>query len=270
MNSNYNMFHVEVLPPKQDAEDLEVRLDRFATKYKRVLDAGYCACITDNAMGNMSFQGTEIIEEYDLSVKPDNVMIHLNTFHSKKDLDNILNTCIVQGIKYLLIVSGDGNVRFPKLRPSDLDIQGVSSVTAVELLQYINQEYAGAFITGVAFNPYEPEEEEVEKMTRKIDAGAEFVITQPIIEKNPVVDRLISNIDIPVMVETWMSKKLHLLSDCVGYEIPVDTEYDPLATLALLQEEYPSGGVYLAMMNYKRQFNLLADFSFIGGRQTVR
>ena len=201
MNSNYDMFHVEVLPPHQDAEDLEVRLDRFATRYKRVLEAGYCACITDNAMGNMSFQGTEIIEEYKLPVNAENVMIHLNTFHSKKDVDNILNTCIAQGIKYLLVVSGDGNIRFPKLKPSDLGIEGVSSVTAVELLQYINREYSGAFILGVAFNPYEPEEEEVEKMAKKIDAGAEFVITQPIIEKNPVVDRLISTIDIPVIVE---------------------------------------------------------------------
>lgn len=258
-NSNYDMFHVEVLPPRQNAEDLEVRLDRFATRYKKILDAGYCACITDNAMGNMSFQGPEIIEEYNLPVNSENVMIHLNTFHSKKILDNILDTCIMQGIKYLLVVSGDGNVRFPKLRPSDLGIQGVSSVTSVELLQYINREYAGVFILGVAFNPYEPEEEEAEKMDRKISAGAEFVITQPIIEKNPIIDELIDRIEIPVMVEAWMSKKLHLLSDCVGYEIPEDTEYDPLATLANLQTEYPSGGVYLAMMNYKRQFNLLSE-----------
>lgn len=264
--NSLEMFHVEVLPPRQDAEDLEIRLDRFAARYKRILDAGYCACITDNAMGNMSFQGSEIIEVYELPVKPDNVMIHLNTFHSKKDLDNILSTCIMQGIKYLLVVSGDGNVRFPKLKPLDLDIRGVSSVTAVELLKYINSEYKGSFISGVAFNPYEPEEEEVEKMARKIDAGAEFVITQPIIEKNPVVDRLISNIDLPVMVEAWMSKKLHLLSDCVGYEIPENTEYDPIVTLSNLQSEYPSGGVYLAMMNYKRQFNLLSEIR----RQTVQ
>ncbi len=259
MNSSYDVFHVEVLPPRQDAEDLEVRLDRFANRYKRVLDAGYCACITDNAMGNMSFQGSEIIEEYKLPVKTDNVMIHLNTFHSKRDLDNILNSCISLGIKYLLVVSGDGNVRFPKLRPSDIGADGVSSVTAVELLQYINHDYPGSFISGVAFNPYEPEEEEFDKMLRKIGAGAEFVITQPIIDKNPVVDRLIKSIDIPVMVEAWMSPKLHLLSDCVGYEIPEDTEYNPIETLTNLQTDYPSGGVYLAMMNYKRQFNLLSD-----------
>ena len=35
-------------------------------------------------------------------------MIHLNTFHTKENLDEILNTCIDKGIKYLLIVSGDG------------------------------------------------------------------------------------------------------------------------------------------------------------------
>ena len=259
MNINYDMFHVEVLPPRQDAKDLEVRLDRFADRYKKVLDAGYCACITDNAMGNMSFQGTEIIEEYELPVKSENVMIHLNTFHSKKELDTILNSCVAQGIRYLLVVSGDGNVRFPKLKPSELGIEGVSSVTAVELLQYINRKYKGEFILGVAFNPYEPEEEEFHKMRKKIDAGAAFVITQPIIERNPIVDRLISSIDIPVMVEAWMSKKLHLLSDCVGYEIPEETEYDPIETLSSLQEDYPSGGVYLAMMNYKRQFNLLSE-----------
>jgi methylenetetrahydrofolate reductase (NADH) len=259
MGSNYNMFHVEVLPPRQDAEDLEIRLKRFADRYKRVLDEGYCACITDNAMGNMSFQGTEIIEEYKLPVNSENVMIHLNTFHSKKDLDNILNSCADKGIKYLLIISGDGNIRFPKLSPSDLGINTVSSVTAVELLQYINCEYPGVFIQGVAFNPYEPEEDEMEKMIRKIDAGAEFVITQPIIGKNMIVDRLISKINIPVMVEAWMSKKLHLLSDCVGYEIPENTEYDPILTLNKLQREYPSGGVYLAMMNYKRQFHLLPE-----------
>lgn len=259
MSSNYDMFHVEVLPPRQDAEDLEVRLDRFTTRYKRVLDAGYCACITDNAMGNMSFQGPEIIEEYDLPVKSENVMIHLNTFHSKKVLDRILESCIDLGIRYLLVVSGDGNVRFPKLSPRDLGVEGVSSVTSVELLHYIEREYPGEFINGVAFNPYEPEEEEFAKMERKLAAGAGFIITQPLIGKNSVVDKLIGMTDIPVMVEVWMSTKLHLLSECVGYDIPENSEYDPIAMLSLLQKEYPAGGVYLAMMNYKRQFNLLSE-----------
>lgn len=264
-------YHVEVLPPRQEAENLEERLEKFAEKYKRVIAAGYTACITDNAMGNLSFQGTEIIEEFALPVIPEQVSIHLNTFHTKKELDGILNSCINLGIKDLLIISGDGSTRLPKLTPRDLGITGTNAVTSVELIEYIHAQYPGIFHLGVAFNPYEPEEEEFEKMRRKIKTGAEYVITQPVIEHNTVVDKLIEEFDIPVVVENWMSKKLHLLSDCVGYEIPDDTLYDPVAALKKLHVNYPGSDVYLAMMNYRRQFGLLSDIErkYYGGMKIV-
>ncbi len=250
-------YHVEVLPPRQDVENLEERLKKFSEKYRKVVSAGYTVCITDNAMGNLSFQGTEIIEEFSLPVVTGKVSIHLNTFHTKTKLDRILKSCINLGIDDLLIISGDGSTRLPKLTPDDLGLDGINSVTSVELLSYISSSYPGVFRLGAAFNPYEPEDEEFEKLHRKIEAGAEYIITQPVIEHNPVVDKLIKNFDIPVVVENWMSKKLHLLSDCVGYEIPADTMYDPMAALAKLEANYPECDVYLAMMNYKRQFNLL-------------
>ncbi len=264
-------YHVEVLPPRQDVENLEERFEKFSIKYKRVIDAGYTVCITDNAMGNLSFQGTEIIEEYSLPVLPGKVSIHLNTFHTKKELDIILSTCISLGINDLLVISGDGSIRLPKLTPGDLGITGVNAVTSVELIGYINSEYPGVFHIGAAFNPYEPEEEEFEKLDRKIKAGAAYIITQPVIEKNAVVDKLIKNYDIPVVVENWMSKKLHLLSDCVGYEIPEETIYDPVEALKKLHGNYPGSEVYLAMMNYRRQFDLLADIErkFYGGLKIV-
>ncbi len=261
-------FHVEVLPPKQDAEDLEERLEKFAVKYKRVLDAGYCACITDNAMGNLSFQGTELITELNLPVDPEGVMIHLNTFHTKRNLDEILATAVKLGIRYLLVVSGDGSPRLPKLRPSEIGCGG-ASVTSVELLDYIEREYPDRFVLGVAFNPYEPPEHEFEKLKNKIRAGARFVITQPIIGQNEVVDRLIEDFDIPVIVEAWMSKKLYLLSECVGYEIPEDVEYNPIKNLEILLKNYPQSGIYLALLNYKRQFPLLAGLSIGGSSSPV-
>ena len=95
------IYHVELLPPKQESEKLEKDLELFTKKYKRVLENGYCACITDNAMGNLSFQGTEMIDVLGLPVEPEQVMIHLNTFHTKENLDEILNSCIDMGIKYL-------------------------------------------------------------------------------------------------------------------------------------------------------------------------
>ena len=92
------VYHVEVLPPKQNSEKLDEDLERFADKYARVLESGYCCCITDNAMGHLAFQGTELIEELDLEVSTDHVMIHLNTFHTIEDLNTILGVCVDRGI----------------------------------------------------------------------------------------------------------------------------------------------------------------------------
>jgi len=255
-----NIYHVEVLPPKQDSEKLEKDLEIFSNKYLRVMDSGYYACITDNAMGLLSFQGTEMIEELDLPVMSEQVMIHLNTFHTKDDLDNILNICKTKGIRYLLIITGDGSERLPKLQPSDVGAADVESVTSVELLKYINREYPDTFVLGVAFNPYEPEEHEFEKMERKIKTGATFIITQPLIEKNEIVDRLIEKYpEIQVIVEAWMSRKLHLLSEAVGYEIPENTEFDPISTLKILHKLYPECGVYLSLLGFKTQYHLIKD-----------
>ncbi|MCB2173493.1 hypothetical protein KQH65_12210, partial [archaeon] len=97
-----------------------------------------------------------------------------------------------------------------------------------------------------------------DKLERKFNAGATFVITQPIIEKNKIVDELLEKYpDIPVIVEAWMSKKLYLLSDAVGYEIPEDTEFDPLETLKMLHKLYPKCGVYLSLLGFKTQYHLL-------------
>ena len=252
------IYHVEILPPKQAVtiEKLHEGLESFAKKYNRVMEDGRCACITDNAMGLLAFQGHEVIEEMNLKVNPEQVMIHLNTFHTKENLGEILDSCINLGIKYLLVVSGDGSDRLPKLQPSDVNAKGVEAVTSVELTDYILKEYPGKFVIGVAFNPYEPEEHEFAKLDRKIAAGATFVITQPIIEQNEVVDKLLKDYpELPVIVEAWMSKKLSLLSDAVGYTIPEDTVFDPIATLGELHRLYPQCGVYLSLLGFKYQIN---------------
>jgi methylenetetrahydrofolate reductase (NADPH) len=131
-------------------------------------------------------------------------------------------------------------------------------VTSVELIRYIDREFRGRFTCGVAFNPYEPQDAETEKMKRKADAGASFIITQPIIGRD---DRLagLEPFGLPVTLDAWMSKKLHLLSECVGHEIPEGTPYDPMENLRELRRNYPDYGLYLAILGFKTQYPLLPE-----------
>ncbi|MDR0670408.1 MAG: methylenetetrahydrofolate reductase [Treponema sp.] len=254
------IYHVEILPPKQASEKLREDLKTFTDKYEKVRQSGRCACITDNAMGLLAFQGAECIEELGLAVSGDQVMIHLNTFHTKENIHEILDSCKKLGIRYLLVVSGDGSDRLPKLQPADVGAADVQSVTSVELLRYINREYPGFFTLGVAFNPYEPPEHEFEKLKRKFAAGASFIITQPIIEKNAIIDEMLQKYpDVPVIIEAWMSKKIGLLSEAVGYTIPEDTPFDPIATLTQIHKDYPNCGVYLSLLGFKTQYPLISE-----------
>jgi methylenetetrahydrofolate reductase (NADPH) len=132
-------------------------------------------------------------------------------------------------------------------------------VTSVELMRYVDREFPGRFSCGVAFNPYEPQDAELEKMKRKVDAGAKFIITQPILGRDERLDGL-APFGLPVTLDAWMSKKLHLLSECVGHEIPEGTPYDPMENLRTLRANYPDFGLYLAILGFKTQYPLLADF----------
>jgi len=248
---------IELITPKQQTEDIEGDLEKFATKYNQALDAGYSVSITDNPMGNLHFTAVEVIKELGLKVDKEKILIHLNTFHTKEDLDNLLADILEMGIYQLLVVSGDGSERLPKLTPHSIN-ENCQSVTSVELLRYIHKNYTGKFKTGVAFNPYEPLDHEMEKMRRKIDAGATFMITQPIIGRNAAVDS-VAQFRIPIIIDAWMSKKLHLLSECIGYPIPEDTPYDPIENLKEIRKCYPQCGVYLALLGFKSQLPLLPE-----------
>lgn len=255
--TTHKSHHIEILTPKQNSEQLEDDLAKFAERYETVTGAGYVACITDNPMGHLSFQATDVIPELGLKVNPEQLMIHLNTFHTRKALDEILGAAQKMGCKYLLAVSGDGSDRLARLTPDALGL-ACNTVTSVELLGHIARAYPGVFTCGVAFNPYEPQDAELEKMRRKVEAGAQFICTQPIIGRNDRVEAL-KPFGLPVIIDAWMSKKIQLLSDCVGFAIPVDTPYDPMANLRELRRNYPDCGLYLSLLSYKTQFPMLQD-----------
>jgi len=271
-----NKHFIELLTPKQDAQDLDKDMGKFDERYQLFLENDMVICVTDNPLGNLSFMGPEIIDVLELPVKAENLVVHLNTFHRKtdetydptkeqneQDLDVILQHAHQMGIKYLLCVSGDGSDRLPRLSPENLgyDPEAIKTITSVQLMEHIYKEYSGQFICGVAFNQYEPGEDELEKMRRKLAAGAAFIITQPVAmngESDPRIDEANKNLEqmlkhadennVQVILEAWISKKLApLMAECVGYDIHFG-DFDPWGNLNAIHETYPDRKLYLSMV----------------------
>jgi methylenetetrahydrofolate reductase (NADPH) len=250
------MYLVELLTPKLSDTDTEAGLESFAGRYRKIVDAGMVVSVPDNPMGVLRFAVVEVLKELGLPVDAGQFLLHVNTFHTKQDLDDTLREAAELGVRNVLVVSGDGGERLAKLRP-ELIGSKAKSVTSEHLLEYINRDYSDVFNCGVAFNPYEPAEHELEKMRRKKDAGAKFIVTQPVIGNNDNILGLIS-FDLPVYVGAWMSKNVDLLSKCVGYAVTDGGHYDPVENLAVLRAGYPGFGLYLSMMGFKTQFQRFA------------
>lgn len=246
------IFQIEIVPPKQHSNQLETDLQTFSENYQKVIETGNCISIADKPMGHLTIQGKDLIERLGSDVKSEQVIIHLNTYYAKKDLDEILSACQSKGIKYLLIITGDGSEDLPKLQPSDFGREeDVESVTSVEMLQYITDHYPDAFVLGAVFNPYSEKEAEMNKLQRKLDAGASFIVTQPIIAKHPVVDELLESYpEVPVIISAWMGKNIKLLADSIGSDVKIDADFDPIETLKQLQSIYPACGFRLSLLRF--------------------
>lgn len=245
---------IELLTPKLQSPDFEKDLAVFAERFKKIIQFAAAVSIPDNPLGNLHFSAVEVLSYLAMPIDPEQCLIHLNTFHRKKDLDDFLRQARELSIRYLLCVSGDGSQRLTRLSPSDLNIE-VGTVTSVELLQYIRKSYGGDFICGVAFNQYEPEDHETLKLRRKIEAGAQFIITQPAIGRDERVLRL-AQFKVPVVVGAWMSKRIDLLQQCLGAETgAMANNYDPLQNLKILRETYRGYGLYYSLLGFNRDWN---------------
>ena len=248
-------YLVELLSPKiTTGNPLENLLDRFAERYNKIIRAGLGVSIPDNPMGQPRMGAIESMNYRNLTVEPNNVVMNLNTFHTKSDLDAKLNGAAKEGVKYILVVRGDGGPQLPNLDPKEVGGK-LSVATSIDLIRYINSQYTNQFITGAAFNPYNPVSFEIKRMEHKIDAGAKFAVTQPIIGKDENVDRL-GELNIPVVVEAWMSKNIDLLFKSVGKERDERAElYDPVDNLKMIHDYYPGSCVYLSMLSFNTNWH---------------
>jgi len=248
-------YIIELLTPKQSDEDFEHKLEVFAQRYRRILDSGAIVSVCDNPLGNIHFTAMEVVGFLGLPLDPQCTLLHLNSFHRKVDFDLFLRYARERGLRYLLVVSGDGGPRLTRLEPSDLGLD-TNTATSVELLRYIEREHGGFFTCGVAFNQYEPVKEEREKLHRKLDAGARFIITQPVIAADAGVEGLRIE-GVPVFVGAWMSKHIDPLCECIGVKKPESSNYEPEFNLARIHDRFSSWGIYLSQLGFKRPWDNL-------------
>ena len=247
-------YLVEILTPKKTEAVIDkASINQFAERYYRIIEHGMGLSVPDNPMGQPRHSLLEMIEWAGLPVVPQRTVMNLNTFHTKDELDELLKTAARRRIEYLLIVRGDGGPLLPKLNPKSIG-GSKSVVTSIDLIRYINREYAGAFITGAAFNQYNAMPLESQRLNLKIEAGARFVITQPVIGKDANVDALFS-FDIPVVVEAWMSKNVELFLKSVRSSIENFAKgFDPLNNLRMIHKAYPQSCIYLSMLGFRQSW----------------
>ena len=160
-------YIVEILTPKRAGGTIDkTAANRFAERYFRIIDHGMGLSVPDNPMGQPRHSILEMIETAGLPVVSQRTVMNLNTFHTKAKLEKLLKTASTLGIKYLLVVRGDGGPLLPKLNPESIG-GSKSVVTSIDLIRYINREYAGAFVTGAAFNQYNAMPLERERLALK-------------------------------------------------------------------------------------------------------
>ncbi|MFZ0133951.1 MAG: methylenetetrahydrofolate reductase [Desulfobacterales bacterium] len=247
-----NAYLVEILTPKRtDLNEAKDKFTLFAERYCRVLDSGLGFSVPDNPMGQPRFGLLEMIEQLGLPVEPEKTVMNLNTFHTKTELDRLLTKAAELGVKYLLVVRGDGGPRLSSLEAKS--IGGTKKVaTSIDLLRYINTEYQGRFTTGCAYNQYSPMPFELNRLAEKKAAGARFVITQPVIGKDANIDAL-ADYGLPVVIEAWMSTNVALLFKSVRIGQDRDNGiYDPVENLRTLHAAYPGNCIYLSMLGFKQ------------------
>jgi len=242
-------YIIEILTPRKGGKrPVQEGMERFARSYEQAISLGCAVSIPDNPLGNLRYTALETFDYLGLPLEVEKTLINLNTFHSKEQLDLILEGLVSKGLRFMLVVRGDGSPDLPKLQPRDLEVE-VKMVTSIELLRYINIRYNDAVCTGAAFNQYKPESVERAKLAKKKAAGARYVVAQPVMGDDSVIARLMDE-DIPVILEAWMSPRIELfLKSVKGSMTNRMDNFDPVRNLATLHELYPKNCVYLSMLH---------------------
>jgi methionine synthase / methylenetetrahydrofolate reductase(NADPH) len=199
---------VEVLPPK--GCDAKATLDSI----RLLKDAGVDAVnIPDGprAQTRMSAQATAVLVERDIGIEA--VLHYCCRDRNLLGMMSDLLGAAALGLHNLLLITGDP----PKMGPYP-DATAVFDIDAIGLTNMVNKLNHGldlgnnpigiptAFSVGVGVNPGAVNlDEEIKRFEWKVEAGAEYAITQPVFDTEQLrvfLDR-ISHVKIPIVAGIW-------------------------------------------------------------------
>ncbi|CAN5379307.1 bifunctional homocysteine S-methyltransferase/methylenetetrahydrofolate reductase [soil metagenome] len=199
---------VEVLPPK--GCDAEKTLDSI----RLLKDAGVDGVnIPDGprAQTRMSAQATAVLVEREIGIEA--VLHYCCRDRNLLGMMSDLLGAAALGLHNLLLITGDP----PKMGPYP-DATAVFDIDAIGLTNMVNKLNHGldlgnnpigkptAFSIGVGVNPGAVNmEEEIRRFEWKVEAGAEYAITQPVFDTKQLRDFLdaISHVRIPIVAGIW-------------------------------------------------------------------
>jgi methionine synthase I (cobalamin-dependent)/5,10-methylenetetrahydrofolate reductase len=177
-------------------------------------------------------------------------------------LESLLLGSHAEGIRNVLAVTGDP----PEAGdyPGTGAVYDVDAIGLVELISRLNEgnDFHGraidaptSFFTGVAVNPTADDLGlEVERFHRKIDAGAQFAMTQILFDMtylDQFFDRLGGPSPIPLLVGVWPIKSLELA-------VRVHNETPGIVVPEHVQERYRSAGANAAEVGAELAHELIA------------
>ncbi|HEV2863157.1 MAG TPA: bifunctional homocysteine S-methyltransferase/methylenetetrahydrofolate reductase [Pyrinomonadaceae bacterium] len=199
---------VEVLPPK--GCDPEKTLQSI----KLLKEAGVNAVnIPDGprAQTRMSAQATAVLVERDIGLE--SVLHYTCRDRNLLGMMSDLLGAAALGLRNLLVITGDP----PKMGPYP-DATAVFDIDSIGLTNMVNRLNHGldlgnnpigcptSFCIGVGVNPGAINlEEEIKRFEWKVEAGAEFAITQPVFDVEQLTDFLkrVEHVRIPVVAGIW-------------------------------------------------------------------
>jgi methionine synthase / methylenetetrahydrofolate reductase (NADH) len=225
------VISVEIDPPKG------VAIDRVLEQVRAVMASGEVDCIDVNSgtLGRVGLDALAMagaLEAHGVETIPHLTARDANIIGLQAQL---LGAWTVGGVRNVLAITGD-----PPSAGGSSNLTGVYQVDSIGLVQILSKLNRGLdwngknlggatnFTIGVAVNPVaENQDEEVRRFHAKIEAGADFAMTQPIFDPEhwyAFVKKLGAKPAIPVLVGLWpltsYKQALRLNNEVPGIVIP--------------------------------------------------